>query len=59
MRGVLVNADTGKPVARDDACVTRSLVGGYHAEADAAVERDVTRVLRTVFKLSPSTASRN
>jgi dienelactone hydrolase len=49
--GIIVNVETGRLLAPDDACVGRGVTVGYHAEAHAAAIADVTAFLTGVFKL--------
>jgi dienelactone hydrolase len=49
--GTLVNTATGEPLRPGDACFSRGIEGGPHAEAGAATRARVTAYLRQLFEL--------
>ena len=49
----IVNSATGRPVAIDDACVQRGLIGGYNEAAAKGTKQEVEALLRRVFRLAP------
>jgi dienelactone hydrolase len=51
-RGTIVNIDTGRELDDGDACITKGLVAGYDAAADAAVRAAVKTLLSERFALN-------
>ncbi len=51
--GTIVNVDTGRELVEGDKCITRGLVAGYNAAADAATRAAVRAFLRERFALAP------
>lgn len=49
--GRIVNVDTGRPLADEDACIKRGFIAGRDDAADTAVRRAVPEFLRTTFRL--------
>jgi len=50
-KGLLVNAEPGKPVTLTDTCIGWGLTGGHDAQAAAATHTAVKAFLRQLFKL--------
>jgi len=49
--GVVLNADTGRPIGLGDACFGKGIVAGYDAAADAATKQAVKELLAERFGL--------
>jgi dienelactone hydrolase len=54
--GQLINVDTGKPFAMQDACVTRGASVGFDPNADREAKKAVKAFLIDTFKLTPTAA---